>query len=64
MSPYTLAVQYVLVGETNKALDALEAAHRDRVGMMVLLARDPAMDSLRQQTRFESLLHRVNGTGS
>ncbi len=59
VSPYTLAVHYVLIGETGKALDALETAYASRAGMMVFLARDPAMDALRREPRFATLLARI-----
>jgi TolB-like protein/DNA-binding winged helix-turn-helix (wHTH) protein len=64
ISPYTLAVQYALVGNTAKALDALESAYEERAGMMVFLPRDPAFDSLRQQPRFEALLRKLTEKSS
>jgi TolB-like protein/tetratricopeptide (TPR) repeat protein len=59
VSPYTLATHYALIGETGKAIDALEAAYASRAGMMVFLARDPAMDPLRQEPRFAALLAKI-----
>jgi DNA-binding winged helix-turn-helix (wHTH) protein/TolB-like protein len=59
VSPYTLATHYVLIGETHKAIDALETAYAARAGMLVFLARDPAMDPLRQEPRFAALLAKI-----
>jgi TolB-like protein/DNA-binding winged helix-turn-helix (wHTH) protein/Tfp pilus assembly protein PilF len=60
INPYTLAVQYALVGDTARALDALESAYDERVGMLVFLKRDPAFDTLRQEPRFDELIRRVS----
>ena len=62
VSPYTLAVHYVLTGDHDRALTMLEAAYDERVGMMVFLARDPALDPLRAHPRFATLLQKINGT--
>ena len=59
ISPYTLAVQYALVGDRQHALEKLEAAFAERSAMMVLLHRDPAFDTLRAEPRFQSLLARI-----
>jgi hypothetical protein len=64
INPYTLAVHYALTGATSKAMDALEDAYAKRIGMMVFLARDPAMDPVRRDPRFERLLRKINGTTS
>jgi DNA-binding winged helix-turn-helix (wHTH) protein/TolB-like protein/Tfp pilus assembly protein PilF len=58
ISPYTLAVQQVLVGNTSAALDALERAVADRAGMLVFLDRDPALDPLRGDPRFRAVSER------
>lgn len=64
VNPYTLAVHYALVDDRPRALAALEQAYRARVGMLVFLARDPAMDALRGDPRFEALVAKVNATSS
>lgn len=63
VSPYTLAVQYALVGDREHALDKLEAALGERAATMVLLARDPAFDTLRGDPRFQSILNRIGPPG-
>lgn len=59
VSPYMMAGQYALIGETRSALAALESAYAERVGMMVLLPIDPVLDGLRGEPRFQSLLEKV-----
>ena len=61
VSPYTLAVHHALVGERDRAIAALDEAVRQRVGVLVFLARDPAFDALRDDARFADLLKRVSG---
>jgi TolB-like protein/DNA-binding winged helix-turn-helix (wHTH) protein/Tfp pilus assembly protein PilF len=55
VSPYTVAVQHLQLGDLAKGLEHLERAHRERVGMMVFLARDPALDAIRGDARFQAL---------
>ena len=62
ISPYTLATLYVLTDDRDRALAALQDSHAKRVGMMVFLARDPLMDPLRADPRFEALTRRVAET--
>jgi TolB-like protein/Tfp pilus assembly protein PilF len=64
INPYTLAVLYALTDDPTRALDALDDAYAKRVGMMVLLARDPAMDPLRGHPRFVALLQKVSAPPS
>jgi tetratricopeptide (TPR) repeat protein len=64
INPYTLAVHYALVGDSERAIAALERAYDARVGMLTFLARDPAMDSLRGLPRFDALLTRISRTSS
>ena len=58
-TPYTLAVQHLLLGDRARALDALRQSVEQRVGMMVFLGRDPAMDPLRNTPAVESLVSAV-----
>ena len=44
-----LRCKYGLVGDKGNALDALEAAYAEGVGMMLFLARDPALDLRRTE---------------
>jgi hypothetical protein len=59
ISPYTLATHFAMVGDTSRALDQLEAAAEQRAGMLVFLDRDPAVDSLRREPRFQALVARL-----
>ena len=56
ISPYTLAVQYVLVGDHARAIEALERARADKAGMLAFAGRDPALDPLRGDPRFRAFL--------
>ena len=47
------------LGDTDKAIEDLEAAYDDRVGMMAFLRRDPVMDTVRQPPRVQALISRV-----
>jgi Tfp pilus assembly protein PilF len=62
INPYTIAVHHALTGAPDRALAALEDAYRQRVGMLVFLARDPAMDSLRGNPHFDALVRRISAT--
>lgn len=62
VSPYTLATHLAMVGEKARAIDQLEAARDERVGMLVFLGRDPAVDPLRGEPRFQALLARISET--
>jgi tetratricopeptide (TPR) repeat protein len=64
INPYTLAVHHALTGQREQALDALDAAFAARVGMLVFLARDPVMDPLRGEPRFEALLRKITAPSS
>jgi DNA-binding winged helix-turn-helix (wHTH) protein/TolB-like protein len=59
ISPYTLAGLRASLGDTDKAIEDLEAAYDDRVGMVVFLRRDPVMDPIRQHPRVQALITRV-----
>jgi serine/threonine-protein kinase len=59
VSPYTLATHLAMTGQRERALDQLEAAVQQRVGMLLFFERDPAIDSLRQEPRFQALRARV-----
>jgi tetratricopeptide (TPR) repeat protein len=59
VSPYTLAVHELLLGENAPAIEHLESAVDARVGMMVFFDRDPALDPLRADARFAALAQRV-----
>ncbi|MEO8334274.1 MAG: protein kinase [bacterium] len=57
--PMGLAFAYAHLGEESKALDYLESAYEERVGWMLMLGREPALDVLRGAPRFQALLQRI-----
>jgi serine/threonine-protein kinase len=57
--PMGLAMAYAHLGEESIALDHLERAYEERVGWMLLLGREPALDILRSTPRFQSLLRKI-----
>jgi TolB-like protein/Flp pilus assembly protein TadD len=57
--PMGLAFAYAHLGETETALDYLDRAYDERVGWMVLLAREPALEHLREHPRFRRLVRRI-----
>jgi TolB-like protein/DNA-binding winged helix-turn-helix (wHTH) protein/Flp pilus assembly protein TadD len=61
ISPYTLAVQHVLVGDRARALDELRQSVDQRIGMMAFLEHDPAFDPLRTDPAFQALVSAVQG---
>jgi DNA-binding winged helix-turn-helix (wHTH) protein/TolB-like protein len=56
---YNVAVQHALVGNRGRALDYLEQAYAERANMMVLIERDPAVDTLRTDPRFAALRRQI-----
>ncbi len=63
VQPYSLALVHVGLGETSAALDLLERAVRDRTDEVSFLGVDPALDSLRQQPRFQALIRTLGFAG-
>ena len=59
VSPYTIAMHHVMVGEDDAALERLEKAYESRVGMTVLLPTDPVFERLRPHPRFRALVGRI-----
>ena len=57
--PMGLAFAYAYLGETETALDHLERAYEERVGWMLLIGREPALDILRGHPRFEAIARRI-----
>lgn len=55
-----LALGYLGLGETNKALSELERGFEERSYLMIYLKADPIYDCLRSEPRFISLLERMN----
>ena len=59
-SPFGMAVLYAHLGEQQKALSSLEDAFEQRSLSLTELAIEPALDSIRNRPRFQTLLHRMN----
>lgn len=57
--PYGQAILYARMGEKQKAIDALEKAFSEHVLAMTEIGVEPALDSLREEARFQNLLRRV-----
>jgi serine/threonine-protein kinase len=57
--PMGLAMAYGHLGEESTALDFLERAHEERVGWMLMIGREPALDVLRPTPRFDALLRKI-----
>jgi eukaryotic-like serine/threonine-protein kinase len=60
VSPVDIAVQYVLLGDSNHALEWLERGYQVRDTGMEGLKVGPVWDPLRGDPRFKDLLHRMN----
>lgn len=56
VSPYSVALIYCALGEKVRALDALEQAYDMRDAFLIWLGAEPALDILRGEPRFLSLL--------
>lgn len=57
--PFGVATVYAALGETDRAMDQLEQAYRQRSWFLDNLKVDPKLDSLRSDTRFRSLSARM-----
>jgi DNA-binding winged helix-turn-helix (wHTH) protein/TolB-like protein len=62
ISPYTLAVHELLLGQQDQAIAHLEEAVTARVGMLVFLRRDSAMDPIRTHPRFIAVLDAITNS--
>jgi predicted Zn-dependent protease len=57
--PMGMAFAYAYLGDESKALDYLESAYEERVGWMLMLGQEPALDVLRDTPRFQSLIQKI-----
>jgi hypothetical protein len=57
--PMGLAFAHAHLGDESIALDYLERAYEERVGWMLMIAREPALDVLRGTARFEALAKKI-----
>ena len=60
IDPAYVAMIHAGLGETDRALEALDEAYEERSWQMCLLKVHPAFDSLRDHPRFQDLLRRMN----
>lgn len=62
VSPYDIALVYVGLGDKMRALARLERAYEETGGdfRLTFLKVDPWFDDLRDDPRFQGLLHRMN----
>jgi adenylate cyclase len=61
-TPYGLARIYAQLGEPEKALESLEKAYEEREIPLIEIGVEPALDPLRSNPRFQSLLRRMGLT--
>ena len=54
-----IAEAYAQLGDKDKAFEKLERAFQDRKLMLILIKRNPRLDPLRNDPRFDSLLERI-----
>lgn len=54
-----LASAYAQLGETDKAIEALEDMFKRRAVLLITSAREPALDPIRDDPRFKDLLQRI-----
>jgi len=59
LHPYVRAELYARLGQTDRALQWLERAYRDRGHNIAFLKVIPQMDRLRSDSRFQGLLRRI-----
>jgi tetratricopeptide (TPR) repeat protein len=57
--PMGMGLAYAHLGEEKTALDWLEKAYEERVGWMLMINRDPALDVLRGAPRFQTLARKI-----
>ena len=61
--PHLKAIIYAGLGEKDKALEWLEKAYHDRTDFILEANENPALDSLRVDPRFRSLMIKAGFTG-
>jgi len=54
-----MAMAHGHLGDQSVALDYPENAYRERVGWMLFLSLEPALDVLRPSPRFQALLRKI-----
>ncbi len=59
VSSGAIANVYVALGDTDQALEWLEQSHRERANNVAYLAVEPLYDRIREEPRFQRLVHAV-----
>ena len=59
VSPFSLALLKLDLGDRTGALDALERAYEDRDGFLVHVGVDPRLEPLHAEPRFRKLLGKL-----
>jgi len=59
VSPYSIAIVYLGLGESARALDWLEKAYDARDDALLFLSLDPTCENLRREPRFQQLVRRI-----
>ena len=57
---YLFARNYTFIGEREKALACLEKAFESRGFLSVFVKADPIFDDLRQESRYQAILRKMN----
>jgi Tfp pilus assembly protein PilF len=60
ISPISLASNYALLGEKDKAFEWLKKSFEERTPGLIDLSLDPDYDNLRDDKRFQDLIRRIN----
>ena len=60
VSPYSVALIYVALNQKDSAFQWLEQAYQDRDENFIHLKVDPRLDPIRSDSRFQSLMGRIN----
>jgi len=59
VSPYSMAVVHVGLGENGRALEWLQKSAEEHAGWVIYLNIDPKLDPLREEAKFEDLLRKI-----
>ncbi|MFQ5927901.1 MAG: hypothetical protein ACE5MH_10770, partial [Terriglobia bacterium] len=59
VSPFTMALAYMELGENEQAMAWLERSYEEREGGLPFLNASPGLDPLRSDPRFQDLVRRV-----
>jgi len=60
VTPYMIVRINAALGQKDEAFRWLNTAYEERAPLMVLLKRDPRLDGLRSDPRYDALLRRMN----